>query len=194
MAKTEAFEKYYLEYEDWFEKNQFLYQEELKTLKNMVGNALNGIEIGIGSGRFALPMGIKIGIEPSEKMRNIAISKGLTVFDGIAEDLPFENNRFDFAIMITTICFVDDLLKSFEEAYRVIKLNGFFIIGYIDKDSKLGKEYKKKKQKSKFYKDAKFYTSDEIIRLLKLVGFSNFELETVNNTQESFLFLKMFKL
>ena len=138
MAKTEAFEKYYLEYEDWFEKNQFLYQEELKTLKNMVGNALNGIEIGIGSGRFALPMGIKIGIEPSEKMRNIAISKGLTVFDGIAEDLPFENNRFDFAIMITTICFVDDLLKSFEEAYRVIKLNGFFIIGYIDKDSKLG--------------------------------------------------------
>lgn len=194
MAKIEAFENYYLEYEEWFEKNHSLYQAELKTLKTLVGDVSNGFEIGIGTGKFALPVGVKIGIEPSKKMREMAQSKGLKVLDAVAENLPFENNKFNFVTMITTICFVDDLLKSFQEAFRVIKQNGFLIVGYVDKDSKVGIEYQQKSQKSKFYSSAKFYTTDEIIKLLKMVGFSNFELEYVENTQQSFLFLKSFKL
>ena len=75
MAKIEAFEKYYLEYEKWFEKNTDLYEEELKTLKSLVKNAKNGVEIGIGTGKFAIPIGIEIGIEPSSKMAKIAASK-----------------------------------------------------------------------------------------------------------------------
>lgn len=139
-------------------------------------------------------VGVKIGIEPSKKMREMAQSKGLKVLDAVAENLPFENNKFNFVTMITTICFVDDLLKSFQEAFRVIKQNGFLIVGYVDKDSKVGIEYQQKSQKSKFYSSVKFYTTDEIIKLLKMVGFSNFELEYVENTQQSFLFLKSFKL
>ncbi|HFU74984.1 MAG TPA: SAM-dependent methyltransferase, partial [Arcobacter sp.] len=54
MAKIEAFENYYLEYEEWFEKNHSLYQAELKTLKTLVGDVSNGFEIGIGTGKFAL--------------------------------------------------------------------------------------------------------------------------------------------
>ena len=194
MARIEAFEKYYLEYEEWFEKNHSLYQTELKTLKTLVDNVSNGLEIGIGTGKFALPIGVKTGIEPSKKMREIALLKGLKVLDAVAENLPFENDKFNFATMITTVCFVDDLLKSFQEAFRVIKQNGFLIVGYVDKNSKLGIEYQQKSQKSKFYKSANFYATDEIIRLLKLVGFSSFELKYVENTQQSFLFLKSFKL
>jgi len=47
MAKIEAFEKYHLKYKEWFEKNADLYEEELKTLKSLVKNAKNGVEIGI---------------------------------------------------------------------------------------------------------------------------------------------------
>lgn len=100
MAKIEQFEKYSKEYDDWFDNNQSLYQEELQVLKKLVDNAKNGLEIGIGTGRFALPIGIKVGVEPSAKMRDIAILKGLSVVDGIAEELPFKNEEFDFAIMV----------------------------------------------------------------------------------------------
>lgn len=193
MAKIEQFEKYSKEYDDWFDNNQSLYQEELQVLKKLVDNAKNGLEIGIGTGRFALPIGIKVGVEPSAKMRDIAILKGLSVVDGVAEELPFKNEEFDFAIMVTTICFVDDLLRSFKEAFRVIKQNGFFVIGFIDKDSKLGIVYQEKSKRSNFYVDAKFYSTDEIINLLKMVGFSNFEFEYVKDTKDSFVFLKSFK-
>ncbi len=193
MPNIKNFEQYSNEYEEWFESNRSLYQEEIKSLKKLVGNTQNGLEIGIGTGRFALPIGIKIGVEPSRKMRDIAISKGLKVLDGVAEDLAFKDNTFDFVIMINTVCFVDDLLKSFQEAFRVIKENGFLIVGFIDKDSKLGVEYKEKSKRSKFYSNAKFYSTDEIIALLKIVGFFGFELGHVENTQKSFLFLKSFK-
>ena len=194
MAKIQEFEKYSNEYEEWFEKNPLIYQEEIRTLKMLVGDISNGLEIGIGTGRFSLPIGIKIGIEPSAKMKEIATAKGLKVLDGVAEHLPFEDNKFNFAIMITTICFVDDLLKSLQEAFRVIKQNGFLIIGYIDKKSKLGIEYQEKNKRSKFYVNAKFYSIDEIITLLKKVGFSNFELKYVKGTQKSFVLFKSFKL
>ncbi len=193
MAKTEAFEKYYLEYDKWFKKNYSLYQAEVKALKSLVGDASNGLEIGIGTGKFALPTGIQIGIEPSKQMRKVALSKGLKVLDAVAEDLPFEDDSFDLATMITTICFVDDLSKSFQEAFRVIKQNGFLIIGYVDKDSQMGIKYQQKKQKSKFYKSATFYSTDEIIKSLKSAGFSEFEVKPVENTEKSFLFLKSFK-
>ena len=193
MSNIKSFEKYSNEYEEWFENNRSLYQDEVKSLKKLVGNTQNGLEIGIGTGRFALPIGIKIGIEPSAKMKDIAISKGLKVLGGAAENLPFEDNMFDFATMTNSVCFVDDLLKSFQEAFRVIKQNGFLIIGFIDKDSKLGVEYQEKSKRSKFYLDAKFYSTDEIITLLKRVGFFGFELEYVENTRKSFLFLKSFK-
>ena len=74
MAKIEAFEKYYLEYEQWFENNANLYKEEIKTLKSLIKDTKNGLEIGVGTGKFAIPIGIKIGVEPSKKMKEIAIS------------------------------------------------------------------------------------------------------------------------
>ena len=193
MAKIEAFEKYYLEYEQWFENNANLYKEEIKTLKSLIKDTKNGLEIGVGTGKFAIPIGIKIGVEPSKKMKEIAISKGLKVVEGVAENLPFENKKFDFVIMITTICFVDDVVKSFKEAYRVIKNNGFLVVGYVDKNSELGIKYQQKKEKSKFYKSAIFYSTHEIILYLKKAGFDNFELEYVKDTQESFIFLKAIK-
>ncbi len=190
IANTESFDKYYLEYEKWFENNHDLYKEELKTLKSLVKDSQNGLEIGIGTGKFAIPIGINIGIEPSKMMRNIAVSKGLKVLEAVAEKLPFENNRFDFATMITTVCFVDDILKSFKEAYRVIKENGFFIVGFVDKNSELGVKYQQRKEQSRFYKNAIFYSTDEIIQNLEIAGFSGFETRYVKGTNLSFVFLK----
>lgn len=59
-------------------------------------------------------------------------------------------------------------------AYRVLKENGEIIIGLIDKNSYLGKRYEKIKKNNKFYKDARFYSVDEIINLLEFHNFCGF--------------------
>jgi len=48
------------------------------------------------------------------------------------------------------------------------------IIGFIDKESSIGKSYQQRKKKSIFYRIATFYTVDEVVSNLKKVGFKNF--------------------
>lgn len=109
------------------------------------------MEVGVGSGKFTAPLGIKTGVEPSPKMADKARKLGIQVLLGIAEDLPVSDNSFDFVLMVTTICFVDDFKKSFQEACRVLKKDGFIVIGFIDKDSELDKIYRANRDKSRFY-------------------------------------------
>ena len=108
-------------------------------------------------------------------MRELARAKGLQVYDAVAEHLPFEDARFDFALMVTTICFVDDIRASFLEAKRVLKKGGRFIIGFVDRESALGKTYEAHKPENVFYRDATFYSTDEVLALLEETGFREHE-------------------
>jgi ubiquinone/menaquinone biosynthesis C-methylase UbiE len=132
-----------------------------------------GVEIAVGTGRFAAPLGIRVGFEPAKAMRGMAQKRGIKVIDGVAEALPFEDCLFDFALMVTTICFVDDIEASFKEAFRVIKPAGFLINWFVDRNSSLGKFYQKHRAKNVFYKIATFYSVDEVIPYLKKAGFRN---------------------
>jgi ubiquinone/menaquinone biosynthesis C-methylase UbiE len=120
-------------------------------------------------------LGIFLGIEPSEDMRNIASGRGVNIIDGSAESLPINDAAYDYALLVTTVCFLDSLELAFREASRILKKDGYIIIGLIDKDSVLGKQYEEKKSESKFYKDAIFHGVDEIRETLKKVGFNNFK-------------------
>jgi ubiquinone/menaquinone biosynthesis C-methylase UbiE len=179
MVRIESFEKYCKEYDEWFIKNQDIYMAELNAIKELVPSDKFGVEIGIGTGRFALPLGIKVGVEPSEKMAEISRNRGIQVYEGAAEQLPFNNETFDFVLLVTTICFVDNLKESFKEAYRVLKNEGVIIVGFVDKESELGKRYQLKRKKSKFYKNATFYSAKEVIDFL---GKTNFENVVVKQT------------
>jgi ubiquinone/menaquinone biosynthesis C-methylase UbiE len=179
MAKIESFEKYSKEYDEWFIKNKNIYLAELNAIKSLVPTSKSGVEIGIGTGKFALPLGIKVGVEPSKKMAKISRKQGIKVYDGVAEKLPLGDKTFDFVLFVTTICFVDDLTKSLKEAYRVLKTNGFILIGFVDKESELGKRYQLRREKSKFYKDATFYSVREVINFLRK---TNFEDITIKQT------------
>ncbi|MBN2160361.1 MAG: class I SAM-dependent methyltransferase [Spirochaetes bacterium] len=133
-----------------------------------------GIEIGVGSGRFAEPLGIRIGVDPSEKMREIARSRGIEAMDGVAENLPLRDSQFHFILMVTAICFFNDINASFTEAFRILRPGGSLIIGYIDKHSPIGEAYQRNKNKSVFYSTATFYSTEELIRHLKKAGFGQF--------------------
>jgi ubiquinone/menaquinone biosynthesis C-methylase UbiE len=160
------FEKHYEKYEKWFEKHRCAHLSELEAVKRLIPEG-EGIEVGMGSGRFAEPLGIKLGVEPSSRMANIARKRGIEAVECLAEDLPFENESFDFVLMVTTICFLDDVEKAFKEAHRVLKHGGSIIIGFIDKESPLGIEYLKHKEENVFYREATFYSVNEVISFLK---------------------------
>jgi len=170
IMKMDVFSKYVREYEEWFERNKFAYLSEIEALKKVVPEG-KGLEVGVGTGRFAEPLGIDYGIDPSENMLKIAESRGIKTVLGGGEELPFADNEFDFVLIAVTICFVDDPDKVIGEAKRVLKNNGKIIIGIIDKNSKLGKIYQNKRSKSKFYSVARFYSTGEIIGMLKKCGF-----------------------
>lgn len=176
MAKTGPFDKYYNDYEKWFDLNKFAYESEINAIRHFIPEQGKGIEIGIGSGLFAQPLGIKTGMDPSLQMRNIANKRGLDVFDGIAEQIPIEDNMFDYALMVTTICFVDDLEQALKEINRILKNGGGrIIIGFVDKNSPIGKVYQENKQFSTFYNEAHFYSAEEIESLLQKEGFKRIE-------------------
>ncbi|AEM79237.1 class I SAM-dependent methyltransferase [Thermoanaerobacter wiegelii] len=174
MPKISAFEKHFDRYEEWFLENKYAYQSELDAVKLLMPKFEKGLEVGIGTGRFAVPFNIKNGVEPSSEMRKIAMQRGLNVVDGVAENLPFGDNSFDLVLMVTTVCFVDDVLKSFKECFRVLKNNGTILIGFVDRESTIGKIYQANKEKSLFYKEATFYSTSEIVELLYEAGFKNF--------------------
>ncbi len=183
MARIGPFEKYTEKYEKWFEENKCVYKSEVSAIREILPDFKNGIEIGVGSGRFAKPLGIKNGIDPSSKMREIAESRGIKTFDGAAEDLPFKDNVYDTVLMVTTLCFLDDVDTAFREIHRVLKPGGFFVNGFVNSESKVGKIYQKYRNKSVFYRVANFFSVKETLFYLKKAGFKNFIfVQTIFNT------------
>jgi len=172
MARTVPFDNYLSEYEQWFDENHFVFLSELEAIRMVLPSKGLGVEIGVGSGIFASQFGITEGCDPSANMRAKAIERGINAIDGIAETLPYKNENFDYALMVTTICFVDDPQQTMREIHRILRPEGEIIIGFVDKDSPVGKEYLKHKEKSLFYKDASFYSTEEIYQFLQDNGFS----------------------
>jgi ubiquinone/menaquinone biosynthesis C-methylase UbiE len=130
-----------------------------------------GIEIGIGGGIFAEQLGINFGIDPSDSMLDLARKRKLNVIKGFAENLPYPDESFDFAVFITSICFIEYPEKAINEAHRILKADSKIIIAFIDRESKLGQYLIKEKSNSKFYSVASFYSVPEVITMIERNGF-----------------------
>jgi len=163
----DIFDTYVEEYDNWYERNRFVYLSELEALKCVVPKRGRGIEIGVGTGRFAQPLGVSIGLDPSMNMLRIAKKRGIKAISGKAENLPFADKKFDFVLVINMLCFVNDLVQVIIEARRVLKNRGKIIIGLIERDSFLGKSYQSRKKESRFYKEANLRSGREIVKLLQ---------------------------
>lgn len=174
MASTAVFDDNAAVYDSWFEDNRPLYQAELEAVKGFIPSEGMGVEIGVGTGRFAAPLGIAIGLEPSPRMATLARQRGVEVLEGVAEALPFADGAFDFALMVTVVCFLDDVTQAFREAYRILKPQGVLIVGFIDRNSELGRRYSQRKEQSNFYRGATFYSVAELETRLVEAGFAGF--------------------
>jgi SAM-dependent methyltransferase len=174
VTKVEPFEKHAREYEEWFERNRFAYESELQAIKEQLPDSKNGIEVGVGTGRFAAPLGIKLGLDPSKEMRRLAQKKGIEGIEGVAEAVPFGDSQFDFVLMVTALCFLDDIEAGLKEAHRVLRSGGCLILGFIDANSLMGRLYRQQKKDNVFYREATFHSVEEVVAYLRKAGFKDF--------------------
>jgi len=166
---SDVFDKHYKKYDVWYDKHKFAFLSELEAIRKVLPRNEKGLEIGVGTGRFASRLGIKYGVDPSENMLKIAKKRGIDVHRAQGERLPFDSSALDYIAIIITLCFVKDPVKVLIEAKRVLKKRGKVIIGIIDKDSFLGRFYQR--GKSPFYRQAHFFGVKEVANFLKMTDF-----------------------
>lgn len=119
-------------YQRWTEdpRNQSAIASQNRLMLEMLG-ARRGetlLDVGCGTGlRFNpfLEAGVNVsGVDPSDGMLDAArriFADRADLHRGFAEDLPFDDNSFNYAVMVLSLEFVDDSAKAIEEACRVAK-------------------------------------------------------------------------
>jgi ubiquinone/menaquinone biosynthesis C-methylase UbiE len=93
------------------------------------------LDVGCGNGFYLKLFKCKAtGVDPSEKL--IKQYKGKhNLMVGVAENLPFPNNTFDFVISLTAIHNFNDIRKGMEEMERVGRSR--FVFSVLKRSSKL---------------------------------------------------------
>ncbi|QBQ54175.1 class I SAM-dependent methyltransferase [Nitrosococcus wardiae] len=172
MPRTMSFELHHQRYDEWFLRHAAAYHSELLAVRALLPWRGLGLSIGVGTGRFAAPLGVQAGIDPAHEVLAYASKRGISVVQSIAEALPFADHSFDYALCVTTICFVDDAGAMLREAHRVLKSGGALVIGFIDRTSELGQHYLAHQAENVFYRDATFFSAAEVEQLLHDTGFS----------------------
>jgi ubiquinone/menaquinone biosynthesis C-methylase UbiE len=190
-----AFDEHAEAYDSWFMKNQKVLVSEILLLKEFLQAPGDALSIGCGSGLFESFLrndhGIVIeqGIEPAAGMAAIAEKRGMQVRIALAENLPYEDERFDSILMNGIPAYLKDLGKGLREALRVLKNSGKIVIGDVPATSSYGLLYQlagrigswEDPQLKKiapnhpypieFVKEASWRTTEEISAVLKEIGF-----------------------
>jgi len=170
-------------YDAWFagEEGKLIFQIELAALRSIVKDLPRPwLEVGVGSGRFAQALGIDLGIDPSEKLLEMARQRGVSAIRGRGEQLPFADSSFGTAFVIVTICFVEDPEPVLRECHRVLRRDSRLVIGFVPQESPWGKHYLEEGQRGHpFYSHAKFYNLGEVEELLAR---TSFQLERCSST------------
>ncbi len=129
-------------YDQWLAKRKNRLAADLESrlmlsmLDPVAGESV--LDIGCGTGASSLPLlekGLDVtGIDPSPYMLDIlaeSLGNRISLYRGVAEDLPFDDNSFNHACLFTSLEFVDDPVKALEEAFRVAKDRVF--IGFLNR-------------------------------------------------------------
>ncbi|MCF6148729.1 MAG: class I SAM-dependent methyltransferase [Candidatus Kuenenia sp.] len=169
-------------YDAWYdsEDGRPLYETELRCLNPMVEDSPGPIlEIGVGTGRFAMHFPDVIGIDSSLNALKMAEKRGVKTVGGDGEHLPFKDKTFGCILIVVTLCFVTDPITVLREAKRVLKKDGSIIIGLVPRDSSWGILYEEKGRAGHpFYSNARFYTLRETENFFQIAGLKIFRVRS----------------
>jgi SAM-dependent methyltransferase len=179
--RWKPFDEHVSEYDRWFDEHPRVYEEELALLSRMMPPWKRGIEIGVGTGRSAAPLGITLGLEPSLPMGRMARERGIEVICGVAESLPFPDRSFDLVLMVTVIFLFCDVKAAFFEAFRVLSPGGSLLLAFIERNGKLGQKYRRKTDSWWAGVHSRFYSLQDVLLLLEEAGFRDFRVGALDN-------------
>jgi ubiquinone/menaquinone biosynthesis C-methylase UbiE len=165
-----AFDRFAEEYDQWFDDNAGIYATQVDHLRRYIPTGAQTLETGVGSGRFSSRLGIRNGIDPSLRLLAMARSRGLEAVLGKGEFLPYRDGIFDGVLMMTAICFMDDVDRSFHEAFRVLKAEGMLVVAFLEKDGEIAQ--REEGSGGRFFRYARFFSVAEVTAALAGAGFS----------------------
>jgi SAM-dependent methyltransferase len=179
-------------YDRWFDDHPAAYRQELEIIGRVAGvrggdgegssepdpgatrhQAGCDLEIGVGTGRFAAPLGIRLGLDPSLPMLLMARARGVGVIRGIAEALPFRDASMGSILVMTSLCYFDDPRLAFREILRILVPGGRLAIGFLGRGGEIAERYRRTEDKGTFLAHATFYTPAEVRSMLREAGFSD---------------------
>jgi SAM-dependent methyltransferase len=168
----DIFEEYADDYDRWFDEHRDEYHAELARIRTVLPPPDNrSIEVGVGSGRFAAPLGITLGIEPSYALARMARQRGIDIIRARAEALPIRHDSCSSVLLVTVICFLEDPVLAFRELHRILIQRGFLVVAFIEREGQIHRNYLQERGKGRFLSRARFYSSDEVQALLRSSGF-----------------------
>ena len=162
------------EYDAWFDgEGSLIFFNEVQAFNKLLPSLPKPwLEIGVSSGRFAQALGIGTGIDPSRRLVEMAIKRGINAFDSRGEQRFFDKESFGTAFLIVTLCFLESPLAVLKEANHILTPDGKIMLGLVLKESPWGQFYQQKKAEGhRFYRYANFYSCDEVVKLLVQSGF-----------------------
>lgn len=168
-----AFNRDAEEYDRWYHKEpgSIIFESEAAAIETLLPDGL-GVEVGVGTGVFSSRLRIPVGIDPALNMIRLSKKRGIEAVLGMCESLPIRSECLDYVLLVFTICFLGDPVQSFREMGRALKERGSLILSFIPRDSSWGKLYEEKKaQDHPLYRYARFYTLEEVRRMLHRSGF-----------------------
>jgi SAM-dependent methyltransferase len=168
IPSRRVFEEHAEDYDTWFDDHNNVYQAQMRVLRRAVPGFHRGLEVGVGSGRFAAPLGVKCGIDPAQNLVRMAKRRGVEVARGEAEHLPYRAGSFDFVLMMTVICFLDDIPRAFQETHRVLEPGGILAAGFIEAGGEIFQKYRHEP-----IQFATFHTIDEVYGFFRDAGFTD---------------------
>lgn len=175
LAAAGPFDNIAEEYDRWYDtvEGAAIFAAELACLQMVVPQMRGSwLEIGSGTGRFGCALGVAEGIDPSPSMLEIAGARGIQTKVGIAEKLPYPADSFDGALMVTVLCFVENVPGAFDECSRIIRPEGTLLIGHIPADGPWGQDYIGKAAAGHpVYSHAHFTTVADILTPASAAGF-----------------------
>ena len=173
IPSRRVFEDKAEEYDRWFDEHDDVYQAQLRMLRQAIPDHGRGLEVGVGSGRFAVPFSIHYGIDPSHELLLMTKRRGIEVMRGEGEHLPYSTDSFDYVLMMTVICYLKDISAVFQEVNRVLRSGGILIVGFIEEGGEIQRIYQHESTKGRFLRFAKFRSATEVDQFFRDAGFVN---------------------
>lgn len=159
-------------YDEWYRRHRVTAMNEAR----LVEEALRGlprpwVEVGVGTGFFAQRLGIDLGVDPSPEMLRVARRRGVEAVQALGEALPLRASSIGAAVLVVTLCFLDDPLPVLREAARAARPGGGLVACIVPRLSPWGIFYQERGSGGHpLYRVARFYTVEELLGLLPHAG------------------------